>query len=263
MSHTLCEVILNFVLYGWIKAHLDPIARETLLSCLLVCKEWRRSLRKTSGWYIELSYEELEYFAGILRRNMWLLPNIKNLVIVQASAARSISTIAISHHLPNLQFLDIEGLDLTNEHRWLHSAPIFHSVKTLRLRHLQTCHVSHLIRFLGFFPSIFELDIGLHSGTIEHSDKVSFRQSHSTDELLASLLVDVRFGVLKLMNWWYREKVIFNLCVRYEQTFKTSSGGVVKLFDYFVAHGNSLELYLDGVRVFDGIYFTLFSTLSD
>ena len=212
---------------------------------------------------VEVSYKRLAYFGGVLRRNTELLSKITRLVVVQPTEGTCISSFSIGQLLPRLIFFDIEQLDLTIEHRWMDRVPCFRSVRTLQLRHLQTCHLSQLIRFLRAFHSLIKLDIGLHSGELRCNDETLLRRYHSTTQLstryysatqlLTSLLLDVRPGVLELADWCLSGERIRQLHVRYDETFKSRSGGLEKLFDCFRLMRNSLTFFLDTVLIFEGM----------
>ena len=226
---------------------------KTLLACLLVCKDWRRIFEEIFRQPVEVSCNELAYFGGILRRNAELLSMIQWLIIVQPTGGTCISSFAIGNLLPQLNTLDIERLDLTSEHRWLNRAPLFRGVRTLRLRRLQTCHLSQLTLFLRAFPSLSTLDINLPLGKLGHSDKRPFGGSNSNSQRLLSLLLYVHSEVLELAGWLLGRGKYFELYVRDEEAFEPRHRRVEKLFDYFHASPNSLKVYLDDVPIFIGM----------
>ena len=117
-----------------------------------------------------------------------------------------ISLFAIRHQLPNLIYLSIHQLDLAREHRWLHRAPLFHSVQRLELFPLQNCQLSQLVLFINAFPSLTRLDINFGFTELEHKGQILPKPFRNNTRSLKWLDVELIPGSSKLIEWLFKAK---------------------------------------------------------
>ena len=189
---------------------------------------------------MEVSYEELTSFSETLVKDRRIGCGITRLEVVKKSETIPISACAIQHRLPNLGYLNIHDLDLTREHPFLYRAPLFHSVRELRLHRLQSCQLSQLIRFINAFPSLAELELDFAFNNLEHHGQILPRSCRSEMRALTWLELDLKPGVSRLIDWFLvsepflaqlKTLILCAVDIPDEEEFASSFKGVERLLD--------------------------------
>ena len=235
---------------------------ERLSTSSLVCRAWRIRAQAHLFKKVSLKYEGLVSLDTVLCSNHAICPIITEMYIARGSKTNSISLFAIRHKLSNLIYLDLDRLDLTREHRWLHRAPLFHTVQRLRLYRLQTCQLSQLILFVNSFPSLTRLDLIFDFYKLEHKNQILPQPSHINTRSLKRLQLDLIPGVSRLIDWFCKAKPLLSqLTTLILHVF--NSDDEVELISSFkgvrellCSHGNSIEdlrLHLGRVPIAESV----------
>ena len=205
---------------------------------------------------IEMPYEELPVFGGNLQDDRRIGSGITRLKVVKTSETMPISAFAIQHRLPNLEYLNIHYLDLTREHQFLYRAPLFRSVRKLKLYRLRSCDLSHLIRLINAFPSLSKLELEFSFDKLEFHGQILPKPCQSEARALTWLQLDLKPGVWRLIDWliisepFLAQLKTLVLCVwdvQDDEEFASSFIGVVRLLDRCCNSVEDFRLHLDKV----------------
>ena len=211
-----------------------------MIACSLVCHKWRVYAETYLSKPIQVPYEELTIFSDALAKDQRLSSVIRRLEVVKEFQTIPISLFATQHQFRHLNYVNIHDLDLTREHRWLYRAPLFRSVRELKLYNLQPCHLSQLIRFINAFPSLFKLELDFAFNKLEHHNQSLPRSSRFETRALTWLQLDLKPGVSRLIDWFLisepflaqlKTLVLFVWDVLDEEDFTSSFKGVEGLLD--------------------------------
>ena len=235
---------------------------KTLIACSLVCREWRDYAQTYLSTPIEVSYEELSSFSDTVRRDRRILPGITRLDITKKFETIPISPFVIQHQLRRLHYLNIDELNLAREHRWLHRAPLFHSVRELRLHRLQSCDLSQLVRFINAFPFLSSLTLDFAFNGLQDNGQILPKPCHINTRSLTWLELDPTPGLSRLIDWFLNAKPFLTrlrtliLCVcniEDEDDFRSSFEGVERLLDHCRGSVEDLRLQLSNVPIVESV----------
>ena len=172
LPYDLCERIIDYVYHGSVGVKWKWNGIKTLIACSLVCRTWRDCAQAYLSKPMEVSYEDLTSFSETLVKDRRIGSGITRLEVVKKSETIPVSPFSIQHRLPNLEYLTIHDLDLTREHRSLYGAPLFRSVRVLRLCNLRSPRLSQLVRFINAFPSLSELELSFSCNKLEYHGQI-------------------------------------------------------------------------------------------
>ena len=187
-----------------------------------------------------MPYEELTFFSDALAKDQRLSSVIRRLEVVKEFQTTPISLFATQHQFRHLNYVNIHDLDLTREHRWLYRAPLFRSVRELRLYHLRSCQLSQLIRFINSFPSLFKLELDFDFSELQYRGQILPRTYRSETRALTLLQLDLKPGISGLIDWFLisepflaqlKTLVLFVWDVLDKEDFTSSFKGVEGLLD--------------------------------
>ena len=238
----LCEHIIDFI-FSQAKDYDNHKTQEALSTCSLVCRAWCARARMHLFKKVLLVPGKVPSLDTILRRNPSITAGIVQ-VVVSITRSRFdecfgsfkhalsnnwsgwyegsydhewhkwldhnpypslLSSFAIQHLLTNMVYLEIEGLNLTQEHYCLHRAPLFRSVQHLSLNYLPSSQLSQLVRFINSFPSLSDLQVSfLKEQSISHRGQILPKQFHTVTRSLARLVLDLVPGISRLICWFLK-----------------------------------------------------------
>ena len=241
LPNPLCERMIGWVHYGSLESKWKwNEGIKTLIACSLVCREWRNHVQTFLSQPTEVSGEELKSFSDALVRDPRISWGIRTLVVAKKFNTTPISPFAIQHKLRHLDYLIIHNLDLTREHLFLYRAPLFRSVRKLKLYRLRSCHLSHLIRLINAFPSLFKLELEFAFDKLEFHGQILPKLCRSETRALTWLQLDLKPGVSRLIDRFLisepflaqlKTLVLFVWDVLDEEDFTSSFKGVEGLLD--------------------------------
>ena len=248
----------------WITILADTVSErvERLSTCSLVCRAWRVRAQAQLFKKISLNYEGLSSFDSVLTRNPSILSIVTEIHVMRRSMANLISFFAIRHQLSNLTDLTLNQLDLNLEHRWLHRAPLFHSVQQLGLFSLQNCQLSQLVLFINAFPSLTRLDIGFGFTELEHKGQILPKPFRSNTRSLKWLEVELIPGSSRLIEWLFKAKslssqlttlILYVRNLEDEAKLMSSFNGVKELLDSCRNSIEDLRLHLASVPMVESV----------
>ena len=209
-----------------------------------------------------MPYEELTIFSDALAKDQRLSSVIRRLEVVKGFQTIPISLFATQHQFRHLNYLNIHDLDLTREHRWLYRAPLFRSVRELRLYHLRACQFSQLIRFINAFPSLSTLYLNFGFNELEYKGQILPKPCQINTKSLTWLHLHLTPGVSRLIDWFLKAKpllaqlktlVLYASNIEDENNFRTSFEGIERLLDCCRGSVEDLRLQLCDVPMVEDV----------
>ena len=237
--------------------------RRTLIACSRVCREWRDRSQMHLSEPIQVPYEELISLSHNLERDRCTSSSIRGLTIVKKSGTTPIFLFTIQNRLLHLDYLRIDELDLTREHRWLHRASLFRSVREIKLCRLQPCRLSQLIRFINAFPSLSNLSLSNFAfEKLEYEGQRLSKPCQTNTRSLTSLQLQLVPGVSRLIDWFIKAKpfltqlkvlILYAWNIEDKDEVQSSFEGVERLLACCRGSVEDLRLQLDHVPMVEHV----------
>ena len=173
---------------------------STFYACALVCRSWLDRSRLYLYKDIDIWADRIWKFQATLKSNPSVLLSSTNRIVVSGTP---ISALFAMSRFEELKYLEIMGLNLTNEHSVITRGPLARSVTRLQLQSLFSCTVSTLLRFLNSFKCLIDLSIHhVRDAHLKHNGQSIPMLPPKKSRSLEYLRFSVVPGISKLIEWY-------------------------------------------------------------